>query len=174
MQRRDFLKSLSLAATGVCALRTRSSAAASDPPVPFLLSSQGCGRATGYAETNKIVTLDGKTHVAWLDSVGDKFPVRVRTLDRKTGNWSETYTVGNAYDNHGGPALTLDSQGYLHIVYHPHHQPFRYRRSKRPNDASQWEPEEQFALSVVTPPCSAAPTTRFTSPAEKATSIRGW
>jgi len=108
------------------------------------LSETGCGRATGYAQTNKIVTWQGKTHVAWLDSVADGFRVRVRTLDRESGKWSPAYTVGEAHDNHGGPALTVDSKGYLHIVYFPHHHPFRYRRSVRPNDASEWTEEVQF------------------------------
>ena len=67
-----------------------------DPP--FLLSKNGCGRATGYAETNKIVTVGDRTHVAWLDSVADGFRVRIRTLDRSTRAWSPTHTVGEAFD----------------------------------------------------------------------------
>ena len=110
----------------------------------FTLSQHGCGRATGYSEFNKIVTLGTKTHVAWLDSQNDQFLVRIRTLDRTTGSWSPTYTVGRGYDNHGGPSLASDRSGYLHIVYYPHHHPFRYRRSVRPNDASAWTDEVQF------------------------------
>ena len=111
-----------------------------------LLSENGCGRATAYSDANKIITLEDKTHVSWLDSIAEGFRVRVRTLDRKTNQWSPTYTVGEAYDNHGGPALTVDSLGYLHIVYYPHHHPFRYRRSVRPNDVSEWGDEIQFAM----------------------------
>ena len=106
-----------------------------------LLSETGCGRATAYPDANKIITFQDKTHVVWLDSVAEGFRVRSRTLDRKTHQWSPTYTVGEAYDNHGGPALTVDSSGYLHIISYPHHHPFRYRRSVRPNDASEWEQE---------------------------------
>jgi len=116
-----------------------------------ILSKHGCGRATGYSDANKIVTLEGRTHVSWLDSVAEGFRVRTRTLDRETGDWSPTYTVGEAFDNHGGPALTVDSEGYLHIVYYPHHHPFRYRRSVRPNDASEWEDEIQFGQRCTYP-----------------------
>ena len=116
-----------------------------------LLSEHGCGRATAYADANKIITLQDKTHVAWLDSITEGFRVRTRTLDRKTNRWSPTYTVGEAYDNHGGPALTVDSLGYLHIVYYPHHHPFRYRRSVRPNDASEWGDEIQFGERCTYP-----------------------
>lgn len=117
----------------------------------FLLSNQGCGRATAYSEFSKIVTVGTKTHAAWLDSAKGQFLVRIRTLDRKSNSWSETYTVGQAYDNHGGPSLTYDSKGYLHIVYYPHHHPFRYRRSVRPNDAFQWTKEEQFGKRCTYP-----------------------
>ena len=129
-----------------------------------LLSEHGCGRATAYADANKIITLQDKTHVAWLDSITEGFRVRTRTLDRKTNRWSPTYTVGEAYDNHGGPALTVDSLGYLHIVYYPHHHPFRYRRSVRPNDASEWGDEVQFGERCTYPTmvCGSADTLYLT------------
>ena len=128
------------------------------------LSQHGCGRATAYSDANKIVTHQDTTHVSWLDSIAEGFRVRIRTLDRKTGDWSPTYTVGEGYDNHGGPALTLDSDGYLHIVYYPHHHPFRYRRSVRPNDASEWGDEIQFGerCSYPTMVCGADDTLYLT------------
>lgn len=75
-------------------------------------------------ESNKIITFDDKTHVSWLDSIEDEFRVQIKTLDRTTGAWSDTYTLGVGEDNHGGPALTVDSEGYLHAVYYPHNNPF--------------------------------------------------
>ena len=116
-----------------------------------LLSQNGCGRATAYGDCNKIITFQDKTHVSWLDSIAEGFRVRARTFDRKTKEWSSTYTVGEAYDNHGGPALTVDSLGYLHMVYYPHHHPFRYRRSVRPNDASEWGDEIEFGERCTYP-----------------------
>lgn len=123
----------------------------------FRLSSNGCGRATGYAEANKIVSRADKTHVAWLDSASEGFRVRIRTLDRTSGEWSPTYTLGEAFDNHGGPALTVDSRGFLHAVYYPHHHPFRYRKSKRPNDASEWEEEIRFGERCTYPTLLCGP-----------------
>lgn len=123
----------------------------------FVLAADGCGRATGYAETNKIVTLDGKTHVTWLDSVAEGFRVRIRTFTHATGQWSPTITVGDAHDNHGGPALAVDSKGYLHIVYYPHHHPFRYRHSLRPNDAAEWSEETQIGERCTYPTLMVGP-----------------
>ena len=117
----------------------------------FLLSASGSGRATAYDNASKIVTANGRTHVAWLDSVPEGFRVRIRTLDRATGEWSSVYTVGEAMDNHGGPALTIDGEGYLHVLYYPHHKPMRHRRSARPHDASAWEPEIGFGEKLSYP-----------------------
>ncbi len=144
---------------GASLLDSRSSLAAGEtgPRDGFLLSDQGSGRATGYAEANKIVTIGERTHVTWLDSPAEGFRVRVRTLNRATGLWSPTYTVGEGYDNHGGPALTIDSEGYLHIASFPHHHAFRYRRSKRPNDASEWEEEIQFGEKLTYPTLICGP-----------------
>jgi len=130
-----------------------------------VLSTEGCGRATGYAEANKIVTWQGKTHAAWLDSPDEGFRVRIATLDHATGTWSPATTVGEAFDNHGGPALTVDSQGYLHIVYFPHHHAMRYRRSVRPNDASAWGEEILFGANLTYPTlvCGAEDTLYLTA-----------
>lgn len=102
MKRRLFLSTL--AATGVLSMSERHTAAAPLPPRVFRLSDHGCGRATAYSKSNKIVTLGTKTHAAWLDSQDGKFRVRIRTLDRATGRWSPVVTVGEAFDNHGGSA----------------------------------------------------------------------
>lgn len=152
LSRRDWLKAAGTVAA-VHALRSLSPAGQPGigPDRPYLLSEQGCGRATGYAESNKIVTRGDRVHVAWLDSPQGGFRVRARTLNRRTGEWSRTYTVGEAYDNHGGPALTCDSRGFLHIVYYPHHHAMRYRRSQRPNDASEWEDEVQIGERLTYP-----------------------
>jgi hypothetical protein len=133
------------------------SVSAVDPAASFLLSEEGCGRATAYHESSKIITWQGRTHVTWLDTPEDGFRVRIRTLDHATGQWSPAYTIGDAADNHGGPALTIDGQGYLHVIYFSHHHPFRYRRSLRPNDASAWGPVEEFGLHLTLPAVLCAP-----------------
>ncbi len=121
------------------------------------LSENGSGRATAYSETNKIVTIGSKTHVAWLDSEGDTFWVRIRTYSHGKKAWSPAYTIGEAYDNHGGPALTADRDGFLHVVYYPHHHPFRYRKSVKPNDASKWTKEIQFGKRCTYPAMLCGP-----------------
>lgn len=124
---------------------------------PAVLSGHGSGRASAYPEQNKIITWEDKTHVVWLDSDAGGFWVRGRTLDRASGAWGPVITLGPAQDNHGGPVLTIDRAGYLHVVYYPHHAPLRYQRSSRPNDLSAWEPVVEFGKELSYPVLVCAP-----------------
>lgn len=150
MNRRKFLATGGVMAAAL-AVDVNAAQAAESGADRFLLSEAGCGRATGYAEANKIVTWQGKTHVAWLDSPPEGFRTRIRTLDHATGEWSPAYTIGEGYDNHGGPALAIDSQGHLHVAYYPHHHPMRLRKSVRPNDASEWGEVEEVGERLTYP-----------------------
>ena len=176
MNRRQFLATTGGGILGVGLLDSYAASALGEtgPGAAFLLSAQGCGRATGYAEANKIVTLGDLTHVVWLDSPAEGFRVRVRTLNRATGKWSPTWTVGVASDNHGGPALTVDSEGYLHIASFPHHHAFRYRRSKRPNDASEWGEEIQFGEKLTYPTLVCGPDNTLYFTARRSFSGKPW
>jgi len=119
--------------------------------VPFsvlTLSTQGSTRGTGYPASNKIVTLDDVTYMTWLDSVSI---VRARTYDRRTRKLSPVVEVGRGHDNHGGPSLCSDSEGYLHIAYGPHSHPFQYRRTLRPGDITEWTPVERFGEKATYP-----------------------
>lgn len=115
---------------------------------PKLLSERGSTRATRYATANKIVTLDGRTHVAWLDSVSRTM---VATYDHETGSWGAPVLVGEGKDNHGGPALTCDSRGFLHIVFGPHVGAFQHCRSAEPNDAGEWIKMPEFGQGATYP-----------------------
>lgn len=175
LNRRDVLASLaggalSLAETGV----TLTAAPKRKVHPTTRLSQHGSGRATAYAEANKIVTVGEKTHVTWLDSVKDGFRVRIRTLDRRSGRWSQTWTVGPAHDNHGGPSLTVDSRGHLHVVYFPHHHPFRYRHSSKPNDASAWSEEVQFGRKLTYPTLVCGPDDTLYMTARRSHANKPW
>ena len=113
-----------------------------------VLSERGSTRATFYPQSNKIVTLQQKTHVAWLDSISE---IMVATCDHACGEWGSAVKVGTGQDNHGGPALTCDSEGYLHIIFGPHHGPFQHHRSARPNNASQWIKLPTFGENATYP-----------------------
>ena len=118
------------------------------------LSTNGSTRASAYAMSNKIITAKGKTFVTWLDRVAD---VRIATYDAAKKTWAGPALVGKGVDNHSGPALTMDSRGYLYVAYGPHHGPFQFRRSKRPYDAAEWGPVQRFGLKATYPSLVCAP-----------------
>lgn len=118
------------------------------------LSTRGSTRGTAYAMSNKIVTARGKVFVAWLDHVAD---IQIRTYDIASDEWNETVLVGKGVDNHSGPAITLDSEGYLYVVFGPHHGPFQFRRSGRPYDGAEWGPAERFGVKGTYPSLVCGP-----------------
>jgi len=113
-----------------------------------LLSERGSTRATFYIMSNKTVTLQGKTHVSWLDGRSDTM---IATYDHATGTWTKPVKVGTGTDNHGGPALACDSKGYLHIVFGPHGGPLQHCRSAQPNDSTKWVKLPDFAVNATYP-----------------------
>lgn len=117
---------------------------------PQLVSTIGSERAT-TGPGNNIVTLDGRTHVVWQDAEKpgkNGYVNRVRTLDRVTNGWSEPVTLGPGIDNHARPTITVDSQGYLHVVLGGHNTMMFSRRSVRPNDSSSWTKPEPVDLGT--------------------------
>jgi len=100
-----------------------------------VISTAGSTRATAYWMSNKIVRSGDKSFVCWLDAPAH---ARIATYTHSTKQWTTSVLLGIGTDNHGGPALTRDSRGTLHVVFGPHHAPFQYRSSTKPDDASVW------------------------------------
>lgn len=109
---------------------------------PFLISNVGSERATTGAG-NKIVTFDGKTHMVWQKAARLGYFNKVRTFDHATREWSNAVSLNQGVDNHARPVITVDHQGYLHVVMSGHNSTVTYRRSLRPNDASEWGAVEE-------------------------------
>ncbi len=105
------------------------------------ISEIGSERATG-GSGNKIVTYDGKTHVVWQDISREGYLNRVRSYCHRTDEWSETVTLNSGVDNHARPVITIDYDSTLHVVLSGHGTPVTSRSSVRPNDSSEWTPEE--------------------------------
>lgn len=125
---------------------------------PILLDSLGNDKGSAYAMQTKIVSCsrDGvrKTHFTWSHAApSQKFTpwqsmsVWVATYNHQTGEIENHTRIGPIFDNHGTPCLAVDGDGFLHIVYGPHHHPFIYRKSKYPNNSSEWEAPEIISFN---------------------------
>lgn len=120
---------------------------------PFLLSEKGSTRATAYGFSNKSVTVDGRTHVVWLDAVAQ---VRGRTYDHAVGTWSDTFDIFAGSDNHTSPALTVDWDRHIRIVGGPHgfyrnwnQARFKWFRSQHPNQIDAWTTATDFGYNAT-------------------------
>ncbi|NQU42746.1 BNR-4 repeat-containing protein [bacterium] len=83
--------------------------------------------------------------------------------DIATGQVSEPVFLGfggHAVDDHNWPGITIDSQGYLHVIINGHHDPVYYVRSSNPRDITAWETPELVGLghSYSSLNCDAADT----------------
>lgn len=115
---------------------------------PFLLSTGGSIRATSYAFSNKSVTLNGKTHVVWLDRPAF---VRGRVYDHATKTWGPTLALFEGSDNHTSPALIADSfaDPHLRIVLGPHgagwnNGQFMWAITENPGNIETWKWPHSF------------------------------
>ena len=108
----------------------------------LLVSSDGSERAT-VGNGNKLVTYGGKTHVVWQDISREGYLNRVKSIDHESGQWSEPFTLGTGIDNHARPIVTIDYDGYLHVIQSGHNSPVTWRRSLKPNDSSAWSTPEK-------------------------------
>ena len=99
--------------------------------------------------SNKILTHAGKTHVVWLDQI---CKIYVRTYHHRTRRWGKPVYVGTGDDNHAGAAFAMDSKGYLHLTFGPHHNPIRHVVSRRPNTTTSWVEKPSFGGTTATYP----------------------
>ena len=120
---------------------------------PFLLSAAGSERATAYGFSNKSVTLNGRTHVVWLDRVAR---VCGRTFDHASATWGETRALFEGYDNHTSPALIADSfaNPHLRIIFGPHGfgwngGQFRWAISENPGALERWKWENNVGYGAT-------------------------
>ena len=111
---------------------------------PILISRKCIGLASHSGIPSSVVSRAGKVHVVWAEATEPDekvpgVPTFVATYDRATGQLSQPALVGYGAppnDIHNSPSITMDSQGYLHVLAGTHGKPFQYARSLQPNDAS--------------------------------------
>lgn len=88
-------------------------------------------------------TAEGKTHFVYgeiPDQERTANPTYVATIDRADRKVEEKVLLTRAWpevtDVHSTPVITMDSEGYLHVLSGAHGNPFLYARSQKPHDIS--------------------------------------
>jgi hypothetical protein len=116
-----------------------------DPVGTYNAADRGSDRGSGYWFSNAILRHCDKLFATWqgYDPNTGKFTVWVGTNQLGTSTWSTPVALtdpalvsGQTMDNHGMASIIADSDGYLHLLYGPHHGPMLEAVSNNPWDAS--------------------------------------
>ena len=94
------------------------------------------------SQAQSIVTYNGNQYVAYYNSA-NKLALAKRA-EGSNGDWTTVsydgtggrpnISIATNLDLHNSPALGIDSDGYLHVVYDMHTVPLNYRKSSSPED----------------------------------------
>jgi hypothetical protein len=109
---------------------------------PILISKSCIGFSAHSGIPSSVVSRGTKVHMVWAEATDPAekvpgVPTYVATYDRATGRLSKPVLVAHgppANDVHNTPSITIDRQGYLHVLAGTHGQPFPYARSLEAND----------------------------------------
>jgi hypothetical protein len=121
-----------------------------NPPNSVLLSTQASNRGTGYFMSNKVIELADSFIATWTEIQNGAAQIMLAVLDYNF-NVISRIVLAPAENNHGGAAIALDAQGYLHVLYGPHGNRMRYRRSVAPNDFTNFTEECRFGTYLTYP-----------------------
>ena len=113
---------------------------------PVLLTGAALSAAWHSGTPSMVVSRGSRTHVVWGEATDPEasrdeipgVPAYVATYDRETREAGEPVFMSFGAppnDMHNTPSITMDSEGYLHVVVGTHGRPFQYLQSLQPNDA---------------------------------------
>jgi hypothetical protein len=111
---------------------------------PILISSRCIGWSGHSGIPASVVSRGSKVHVVWGEATDPQVkvagvPTFVITYDRASGRLGQPMLVGHgapANDVHNSPSITMDSQGFLHVLAGTHGRPFPYAQSLKPDAAN--------------------------------------
>jgi len=114
---------------------------------PILISRLCIGLSAHSGIPSSVVSRGSKVHVAWGEATDPEetvpgVPTYCVTYDMETGELGRPTLLGYGpppNDGHNSPSITMDGDGYIHVLIGTHGRPFHHCMSKQPNDAGgEW------------------------------------
>ncbi len=113
---------------------------------PVRLTDAALGASMHSGIPSMVVSRGSTIHVVWGEATDPDIgrdeipgvPAYVASYDRETRTLGPPVFMSHGpppNDGHNTPGITMDSEGYLHVVVGTHGAPFQYLRSLEPNDA---------------------------------------
>lgn len=115
---------------------------------PVLISNECLGVSSHSGIPSSVVSSGDKIFLCWGEASDPEasreeipgVPVFVNTYDKSTQELEQPVLVGYgapANDVHNVPGITMDSDGYLHVLTGTHGRPFHYTRSMEPESTQE-------------------------------------
>src|SRR3989337_1925085 len=111
-------------------------------PGPLWFAENGVDQPLNWINSPAAVYDSGRTYVVWQ---GDSdFSPYITYYDHAAGTWATPVRIRNdnplgvTSDGHGVPALTIGTDGRLHVFCCSHDTSMLYSRSTNPRDISSW------------------------------------
>lgn len=110
---------------------------------PIAVSKKCIGLSAHSGIPSTIVSRGDKVHVTWGEATSPEektpgVPTYVATYNRSTSKLGSPVLIGYgppANDVHNSPCITMDNNGYLHVLIGTHGRTFKYVRSLSSNNA---------------------------------------
>lgn len=80
----------------------------------------------------------------------DGVPTFIRSVNLTDGTLSDPKFLGfggTADDDHNWPGISMDSDGYIHVIMNGHHDPIAYVKSKKANSIDSWGDIDYIGIS---------------------------
>ena len=111
---------------------------------PIAVSKKCIGLSAHSGIPSTIVSRGDKVHITWGEATSPEektpgVPTYVATYNRSTRKLGSPVLIGYgppANDVHNSPCITMDNNGYLHVLIGTHGRTFKYVRSVSSNSAS--------------------------------------
>lgn len=125
---------------------------------PLTVSKMCIGLAIHSGMPNVMASRGNKIHLVWGEATDPEanapgVPTFAATCDRAARTLSEPALVGYgppANDIHNTPCITVDGEGYLHVLVGTHGRTFKYSRSLAPDQADGgWTPAEDVGPGLL-------------------------
>ncbi len=122
---------------------------------PWVLTRDGCDRATAYHMSNKVIRHRDGVFVTWLDS---QYRTMLARVEPSTGEVITAFALAQGHDNHCSAALAVSMDNRLHVVTGSHCTGgFVCRHSATPADEQSWSLPYSIGVGATYPSLLALP-----------------
>lgn len=101
-----------------------------------------------FGECPSLVHCEGMT---WFVYADNSYDIYAKAFDHAGQSHSAPVLIGDGWIDHLRPAIQIDEDGFLHVLYAARPIPLRYHRSDYPLDHTGWSTYEQVGTSATYP-----------------------